>query len=169
MATLADFNLNGLKTDFALRHLVGVGIGDGGWVDLAAGLGFDHVHAIESQHKLALQTALRHSARQDITVIHARGEKGLAEALAEIPAAAPALFWLDLDYDGADPRQQAEPDARLERELRLIAGARDMGRDVLLVDDLSLYRGDLSFITALLPGHQVERSPGVLIAIPKGA
>jgi len=49
---------------------------------------------------------------------------------------------------------------------------RDVSRDVFLVDDLSLYKGDLAFAAAILSGHQVERSPqgsGVLIAIPKGA
>jgi len=170
VGALGDFNLNGLKADFGLRHLVGVGNGDGAWVDAAADLGFDHIHTIESQHKLALQTALRHSSRQDITMIHARSEKGLREALEEVSAGAPTLFWLDIDYPGADARLQAEPDARLERELRLIASLRDMSRDVLLVDDLSFYQGDLGFIAAVLPDHQIERSPqgtGVLIAIPQ--
>lgn len=172
MGSLNDFNLMGLKADFHLRHLVEVGMGEGAGVDLAAGLGFDHIHSIESQHKLALTTALRHSARQDITVIHGRSEKGLKEALAEVPADAPTLFWLDIDYAGADVRLQADPDARLERELRLITSLRDVSKDVFLVDDLTLYKGDLGFTAAILSGHQVERSPqgsGVLIAIPKGA
>jgi len=171
LGTLGDFNLNGLKADFGLRHLVEVGTGSGAAVDLAAPLGFDHIHSIDSQHKLALATALRHSARQDITVIHARSEKGLKEALEDIPATAPTLFWLDIDYPGADARLQADPDARLERELRLICGLRSMGQDVLLVDDLSLYKGDLAFVAELLGAtHMIDRSPqgtGVLIAIPK--
>jgi hypothetical protein len=161
-----------LKADFGLRHLVEVGTGNGDGVELAAALGFDHIHSIESQHKLALKTALRHSARQDITVIHGRSEKGLREALTEVPADAPVLFWLDIDYAGADARLQADPDARLERELRLIASLRDVSKDVFLVDDVTFYKGDLAFAAVILSGHQVERSPqgtGVLIAIPRGA
>lgn len=172
MGSLGDFNLAGLKADFGLRHLVEVGMGNGAGVDLAASLGFDHVHSIESQHKLALATALRHSSRQDITVIHGRGEKGLKEALAEVPGDAPTLFWLDYDYEGADARLKSDPDARLERELRLLASLRDLSKDVLLVDDLVLFQSDLEFVAELFPRHVINRSPqgtGILIAIPQGA
>ena len=149
MAALRDFNIGRLKADFGLRYLVELGTGDGDGVEFVKDLGFEHVHSVESQHKPALKVALRHSQRQDITIIHARTSRGLLEALEEIPADAPTLFWIDSCYSGCDTRQLFDvPERtggvplRIERDLRQILAARSQGADIIMMDDLFLYDDD---------------------------
>jgi hypothetical protein len=90
----------GLPQDFDFtRHdckiLVEVGGGSGRGVEAGIKHGFQAIYCIETKHALALDVALRHADNHVVTVIHARAEKGLKEALEEIPAGAAVLFWLD--------------------------------------------------------------------------
>jgi hypothetical protein len=161
MGVLADFDLSGLIADYGCRHLVETGTGVGRGVDEALKHDFRQIFSIEIMHKLALEVALRHSAEHRVTIIHGKSEKGLLEALAEIPPAEPALFWLDAHYPGADFRlatydSEKNHDIRLplERELRLLAANRDIGGDVILIDDLRIYE-DADYDEGPCPDHSL--------------
>lgn len=133
MGLLTDFDLRHLITDFGCRVLIETGIGKGLGTDEAAGLDFLQIFAIEPKHALALPVAIRHAANHKVTVIHARIERGLDEAFAEILPGQPALFWMNGHQPGADGRP------RLEQQLRLIAARRQIAGDVFLINDWRIY------------------------------
>jgi hypothetical protein len=160
MSALADFDLGRLTAEFGCRTLVETGTGLGHGVETALAQDFEQIFSIEPKHHLALEVALRHADHHKVTIIHSRFEKGLKEALEEIPAAAKILFWLD----GFD-----SPPA-LESALRLLASLRDIGGDVFLIDDAQLLEGEgpLRFVDDILgPSHRIERA-GWLGAYPAG-
>ena len=107
-----------LIRDKGYRYLVEDGL-DG--VEAALDLDLDQIFAIESNHKKALETALRLAANHKATIIHARLEKGLQEALLDMRPDLPAIFRL-----GA---------ATVESAKRLLAGHRDIGRDLFLTGE----------------------------------
>lgn len=146
MAVLSDFDVVGLMRDWRCRYLVETGTGAGKNIDVAAELPFEQIFSIEGKHAVALQAGLRFSKNQSITIIHGRNERGLAEALDDIPAAAPVLFLLGAHAPGGEFRSFTETDKDgnprllpVERLLRLLIGRRDIARDVLLIDDLRIY------------------------------
>lgn len=146
MGVLSDFDLAGLISEYGCRFLIETGTGLGKSVDFAAEHKFDQIYSIEIMHALALQAGLRFAKNPMITIIHGKSEKGLREALEEIPQEAPVIYWLDAHFPGADFRLAAYRDEKneivrlpLERELRLLAELRDISRDVFLIDDLRIY------------------------------
>ena len=100
------------------RYLVDLGV-DG--VEGALELDLDQIFAIESNHKKALDVALRFAANHKATIIHARLEKGLSEALLEMRPDLPAIFRLDA--------------TSVESAKTLLAGHRDIGRDLFLTGE----------------------------------
>lgn len=117
MAELFDIDLASLIADHGCRYLVDSGL-DG--VEAALDLDLEQIFAIESEHKKALELALSLAANHKVTVIHARLEKGLQEALDEMRRDLPALFRLVGPSAGSGLRQ--------------VAAGRDISRDVFLVD-----------------------------------
>jgi len=177
MGTLADFDLRHLIADFSCAHLLVLGIADGRSLAEALRHDFTRILAVEPAHPIALEAALRHASEPRLTVIHEPVERGLERALGELPKQSPALFWLDLPP--------------LERQLRTIAAGRDIGRDILIIDDLNLHedgdyeeepaddakrprdRGRKSgLIDGFLAGsHELQRfrrRGGYLMALPAG-
>ncbi len=146
MGVLSDFDLDRLIREYGCRYLIETGTGLGKSLEYAAASDFDQVFSIEIMHKLALEAALRFAKNHKVTVIHGKSERGLKEALEEIPPEAPVIYWLDAHFPGADFRLASYKDEKneavrlpLERELRLLAGLRDISRDVFLIDDLRIY------------------------------
>lgn len=146
VGVLSDFDLAGLIRDWGCRYLVETGTGAGNNVEFAAQYSFDQIYSIESKHAAALQAGLRFSKNQAITIIHGKNERGLTEALGEIPVACPVIFCLGghrpgaefQSFPGTDPAG-IPPILPLERILRLLSGQRDVSRDIFLIDDLRLY------------------------------
>ncbi len=136
MGKLSDYNLDRLIGDFGCRVLVETGTGRGEALAFAAKSGFSQIFSIESDHKAALAAALAHVRDHRITVINAKITRGLGEALAEMDPALPALFWLN-----APALRKDAPPGRLglEADLRFLAGARDLSRDIFLLNDVRLY------------------------------
>ncbi len=146
MGVLSDFDLAGLIGQYGCRYLIETGTDLGKGVDFAAQYPFDQIYSIEAKHALALQAGLRFAKNPSITIIHGKNERGLREALEEIPAEAPVIYWLDGHSPGVALPAGANLEEKteefrlpLERELRLLAGLRDISRDVFLIDDLRLY------------------------------
>lgn len=115
---MADIDLAALIARHGCRYLVESGVGG---VEAALDLDLDQIYGIEPNHKRALDVALKFAANHKATIIHARWEKGLKEALEEMRPDLPALFRL------AGPEEEAV--------LRRVATGRDLGRDLLLVGD----------------------------------
>lgn len=188
MGTLRDFDLEELIARYACRIFAEVGTGAGQAVEQAAAASFELIFSVEPSHKQALDAGLRHAKNHKITIVHAKRERGLKEALDEVPAQTPVLFLIAAPPGGfsISPAEKLP----IERELRLLAGLRDLSRDVLLIDERRLYEdGDydagpcppdrlppieqrsLSFAEGILgPTHRLERSTkgtGYLCAFPK--
>ena len=113
----------GLPQDFDFSRqncqiLVEVGGGGGRGVEAALKHGLQAIFCIEAKHAAALDVALRHADNHKVTVIHARAEKGLKEALEEIPPGIPVLFWLDSEATRA-----------------WLAGNRELKGDTVLVEN----------------------------------
>lgn len=185
MGTLSDFDLGRIIADFGSRFLVETGTGKGTDVSFAGTFPFEHVYSIEKSHGLAIQVAFRNASNQRMSIIHDHAERGLEIALGEIPAEAPVIFWMNTHPSfGGDARSSP-----LDRELRLIAGLRDVSKDVFLIDDLRLYEDgpygdgscpaeqmappqlrDLHFVDDILgPTHGITRlfqRTGYLCAFP---
>ena len=138
MGALSDFDLAALIAAYGGRYLVETGAGKGDGVEEALRHDFLQVYAIESAHKLALDVALRHSENHKLTVIHARSEKGLREALEEMEPGLPAIFWLK------DPQ-----------ELRVLASLRDLSRDVFLI---GFENGEAGLGEVLAKTHKIDAS-----------
>jgi len=122
MGVLATIDLARLVADFGCRYFVEFGTGDGAGIARAGDLAFEHAYSIEPSHGLAIKAAFRHAECQTMTIIHGRAERGWREVSPEIPADAPVLFVFN-------------PQTLPERDLAMLADARDLRRDVLLVDD----------------------------------
>lgn len=142
MSTLQRFDIASLRRRFNLQAFVETGTGEGRAVLHAGQSGFKVVHSIEIQPQLAELAQTKYPWAS----IHC-GEsiKVLAELLPTLPA--PALFWLDAHFPGAETGHQkyaAEEDAArrlpLEHEIRLIAEARQGIADVILIDDARIYQ-----------------------------
>lgn len=136
-------------TDFGSRCLVETGTGTGADIEYAARFDFDQVYSIEPSHKLAIQVAFRNARNQKITILQSRIERGLKDALEDIPADAPVIFWMDSHPD----LRTIAPPSPLERELRLVAGLRDISHDVFLIDDRRVYE-DGDFVDGPCPPEQ---------------
>lgn len=197
MGLLIDFDLGQLIAKYGCRTFVETGTGKGAGIEYAAKCDFDHLYSIEIVHGLALEVALRFAKDHRITIIHGKSERGLKEALEEVPAADSVLFWLDARFPGADyglKPYDAEKNESLrlpvQSELRVLAGLRDLSRDVILINELRLYEdGDyeagpapadrrpspalrnLNIVDELLGGtHRIERryrQSGCLCAYPE--
>jgi len=146
VGVLAQFDLERLIADYGCRYLIETGTGLGKGLDHAATFDFDQIYSIEIMHNLALAAALRFAKNHKVTILHAKSERGLKEALEEIPQDAPVLYWLDAHFPGADFRLATYKGEKnenvrlpLERELRLLAELRDLSRDIVLIDDLRIY------------------------------
>ena len=113
-----DRDLAPLIKDHGYRYLVESGV-DG--VEAALELDLDQIFAIESHHKKALDVALRFAANHKATIIHARLEKGLSEALLDMRPDLPAIFRLDAAF--------------IESAKSLLAGRRDISRDLFLTGE----------------------------------
>jgi hypothetical protein len=197
VGVLADFDLADLMHRYGCRYLIETGTGLGKSIDHASQFPFEQIFSIEIMHSLALQAGLRFAKNPAITIIHGKSERGLVEALEEIPGDAPVIYWLDAHFPGADFRLASYRDEKnemvrlpLERELRLLSGLRDISRDVFLIDDLRIYEDGafeegpcpadhrpapeyrhVRFVQEILGGtHQLEKSlrrTGYLCAFPK--
>ena len=154
MGMLGDFDLRHLITDFGCFHLVMLGVGDGRSPADALRFDFKEILAVEPNHRRALEVAIRHAAEPRLEVLHERAEKGLRQALSQLPPAAPVLFWLALP--------------QLESQLRLITGLRQIERDIFIIDDLNALE-DGCAETLLGPTHELQRfshGSGTLLALP---
>lgn len=185
LGVLSDFDLARMIADFGSRFLIETGTGEGVDIEFAKTFRFEHVYSIETSLTLAIKVAFRNAQNQKMTIIHGRSERGLKEALEEIPQDAPVIFWMD-----TQPTFESHvPPSPLERELRLISRLRDTSRDIFLIDDLRLYEDgafedgpcpvdqlapptfrDLHFVEDILGAtHQVNRMiqrTGYLCAFP---
>ena len=119
MDSLGESDLADIFTRYKPNFLVEFGTGEGAAAAIAAQFPFDHIYSTEPSHRLAIQAAFRHSTNQLMTFLHGRPERTWREIVREIPAGKTVLFLL-----GAD---------RLAAELSLLAGSRDLSRDVFIV------------------------------------
>jgi hypothetical protein len=149
MSALRDIDLAEIIASHRVTYLVEFGTGEGEDAAYAANFPFDHIYSIEPSHRLAIAAAFRHAANQKMTFIHGKGERGWRQVAPEIPRGQPILFLLD--------------GATLEADLGAITKARDVRRDVFLVDG-----GDRGALDRVLNGSHRQALPvgGLRLAFP---
>jgi hypothetical protein len=145
----------------------------------AASCEFSRLLSVEVIPALVAQARRRFSEDDRVQIICGESVPTLATWLAGIAADTSILFWLDAHFPGAD-YQQADYAAEthlprrlpLEKELSLIHDLRAGAADILLVDDLRIYR-DGPFENGNIPPHaqtltSVQRNTGFLNTLLAG-
>lgn len=144
---LKHYNLAELVSRYNLEIFIETGVGDGDGVIEAQRHPFKKIYSIEI---MAAQVAkMREKFKDDprVTIIEGDSLSKLPELLKEISEFTNVCFFLDAHYPGADIGMgrhdaQISEDLRLpiEKEMRLINITRKAGKDVILFDDIKIYR-----------------------------
>jgi hypothetical protein len=153
MGSITRFDLLDLHEKFGVRHFVETGTGAGHGVAFAADAELPTGKLFHSLWSCEIEPALADAARAQfrddprVNIVTARSETFLERVCGELPPGEPILFWLDAHFPGADHGIRAygdEGDPRvrlpLRQELEIIARHRKGGRDVVLCDDLRIYK-----------------------------
>ncbi len=200
MGKLNDFNLQYCIDRYNTRSLVETGTGVGNSIRYALQFPFlrlDSCEIVSSQAAVLRETF---GIEPRVNIVCAESAQFLRTLLSsDLVSEDPILFYLDAHYPGSDlglspydAEQKINLRLPLERELRAIKECRPKGRDVIIADDLRIYKranfdsknldeiglghigqyNDAKFAYELfLESHTIEESihdTGYLIFLPKG-
>jgi hypothetical protein len=159
MGMVARFDLATMINRFRLLHFVETGTGVGSSLNFASAFGFNTLCSCEIEQKLAEHCKAMFAGRPSIRVYNLDSMTFLDRLLDVLNKDEPVLFWLDAHFPGVDYQirkleETTESGVRLplENELVAIMAARSMSRDVILIDDLRIYK-DGPFANGNLPEH----------------
>ena len=152
MPKLSDIDVKALVKRFDVPIFLETGAGEGDGIAYAISCGFEKIISIEIifEQVLKLNEKFIH---ENVHMLYGDSLVLLDQILPKINQN--VLFWLDAHYPGADlanvtPEQRVQmylaeqnDDIRLplEKELELIKKYRKNYKDVILMDDLTLYKG----------------------------
>jgi hypothetical protein len=159
MGTVARFDLMDLIVTHGLKHFVETGTGAGEGLNYAAGFPFRSLRSCEIEVFLAERAQQRFVSESRVHVFRYNSVSFLDWACRMLPRDEPILFWLDAHFPGADygirsydAKSCSEFSIPLEHELETIAMYRPEGQDVILCDDLRIYK-DGKFSSGNVPEH----------------
>lgn len=146
MGTLAHFRVDMLRKRHGLAAFVETGTGEGAGVAQALAAGFGLVHSIEIIPELAAAARRKFGGASGVNIHTGDSREILPAVLGGLPKA-PALFWLDAHFPGADygigaydGEKETARRLPLADEVELIGRARAGMGDVLLIDDARIYQ-----------------------------
>jgi SAM-dependent methyltransferase len=167
MGSVTRFDLACLLDTFGCGVFIETGTGLGDGLAHAGRFGFDRLLSVELMETLAAVSRERFRCDHRVEVRAGRSEPILEGWLATLDPDTPVLFWLDAHFPGADFQAadySAEPDPAvrlpLERELSVIRRLRPSAKDVILIDDLRIYR-DGPFEGSNIPPHAQTLPPAL--------
>jgi hypothetical protein len=123
---------------------------------------FDRIYTIELSDELYSKSA-DFLTGSGITCLHGDSSEFLPGVMGLIDA--PALFWLDAHYSGWIT---AKSDPPIIKELSAVLGHHLASSHVILIDDISLYNGDIDNIKSLLSGRNSANyiTNDILVSVP---
>lgn len=136
---------------FGIKNFVetGTGIGDSVEYILYSNDSSLNIYTIELMEELYRRLVARLGGFQNLRLINGYSNVEIAKVLKEM-SSEPCLFWHDAHFPGADfgingmgygSEQDAEIRTPLHAELaELLKSSRDLSRDVLILDDLRIYK-----------------------------
>lgn len=150
MGTISRFNISQLKKKFNLSHFVETGTMNGDGVDYALQSGFDKIISIEIEDTLVKRAREKYSKIPGVEIAHGDSSVVIVDIVNRLNGN--ALFWLDAHFPGADagvrPYSQCleysyNTRLPLEAEINCISSRRNQFNDVIVCDDLWVYKDGL--------------------------
>jgi hypothetical protein len=148
MGSIARFELSKIKEQFELDFFIESGTLKGDGVEIAYNAGFRNIISIEIEEDLVLKARDRFKNYDgNITIIHGDSSILMGDILSKLQGN--ALFWLDAHFPGADIEKRPyreclnySYDTRLplETELTIINDRQQTFEDVIIADDLWVYK-----------------------------
>jgi len=161
MGHISFYNLKELQAKHDLKYFVETGVGNGDAIIEAQKYPFERILSIEIMEEQVKRMKEKFKDDPRVEIILGNTLDVLPKLLDEIKV--PTLFWLDAHFPGADIGMGRHDDTSiddetrlpLERELLMIKNQRN-GKDVVLFDDLKIYRnqGRDAWRHDIKPRHQ---------------
>ena len=147
MGNLASLNLQQYIDNFGTKIFFETGTHEGNGLKVAQGYPFEKILSVEIVKHQAEKMQWFFAQDTRISIFWNRSLNAFEQILPTIDG--PILFWLDAHFPGADlglaPYDVNAPNAirlPLEEELRCIKRLRAGKKDVVLIDDLWIYRNN---------------------------
>jgi len=153
MGTIQIFNLNQYIEKFKCEIYVETGTGAAECLSHAITFPFNKYYTIDIDGDL-IETAEKNFNNSKITFIHNYSSIALQDLIPTLPKETPVFFFLDAHFPGADfhrityeesIRQFQEEAFPLLNEIKIIKNARDISKDVFVIDDWKLYDDSLNY------------------------
>ena len=153
MGTIQIFNLNQYIEKFKCEIYVETGTGAAECLSHAITFPFNKYYTIDIDGDL-IETAEKNFNNSKITFIHNYSSIALEDLIPTLPKETPVFFFLDAHFPGADfhrityeesIRQFQEEAFPLLNEIKIIKNARDISKDVFVIDDWKLYDDSLNY------------------------
>jgi hypothetical protein len=147
MGTINRFEIDKLRENYKLGMFLETGTLHGGGVESALNAGFENIISIEIEPTLAAAAKERFNTNKNIDIIEGDSSKVIKEIVNSIQHN--TLFWLDAHFPGADIGIRPYRDCLkydyntripLEVELTAIAARQGKFKDVIIADDLWVYK-----------------------------
>lgn len=164
MGWVHHFNLAELQKKFNTKIFFETGIGNGDAIIKAQELPFERIYSVEIMPLQVQRMREKFKDDKRVTIFEGDSLTILEEQMQRLDLAGPIMFWLDAHFPGADigmgrHDDTSQDDAKirlpLEEELLLLKRMRS-GKDVILFDDLKIYRnqGRDAWRHDIKPRHQ---------------
>jgi hypothetical protein len=147
MGAINRFNLDELIKKFKLKYFFETGTLRGEGVDYALASKFEKVFSIEIEEDTYKQAEQKYKNNDRVKIIFGDSSKLMTQIVEQLPGN--TLFWLDAHFPGADVGIRTyrscldmNYDTRLplETELTAIASRNKKFKDVIIADDLWIYK-----------------------------
>lgn len=147
MGSITRFDLQELIDKFNIKYFVETGTLYGGGIDYSLGYSFDHIFSIEIEKNLYSNAVQKYQSHSNVSIVHGDSSQVLSEVINRINGN--AIFWLDAHFPGADSNIRSYRECLnykyntrlpLDSELNIISKRKNKFKDVLICDDLWLYK-----------------------------
>ena len=153
MGCLRRHELTGYIKDYGLEYYFETGTGQAEALQHAVNYPFKKCYTVDIDEDMVEYSynKLKDESTCDIEFFVGKSTEALDEHVPELPEDAPALFFLDAHFPGADfhkcsyeesIREHKQDAFPLEEEVDIILKHRDVSKDVFIIDDLILYQKD---------------------------
>jgi len=150
MSTLTFFNLDYIIDRFGCKVFVETGLGDGNGIAFASKYPFEWLFSSEIDEKTASRfknCLMRYLPRKERIIVGVdRSVNFLQNLLPKLCEADSILFWLDAHFPGSNNGKdylfEKDKSIRfpLEQEIEIINEIRPNNKDVIIIDDLRVYK-----------------------------
>lgn len=147
MGSINRFDLGEVIKKFDIKYFVETGTLYGDGVDYALKYSFDRIFSIEIEDILFNKAVEKYRNVPSVNIIKGDSSKILSNIVEQLDGN--TIFWLDAHFPGADSNIRTYKECLnykyntrlpLESELKIISNRRKVFKDVLICDDLWIYK-----------------------------